>query len=145
MGAWPTGGNFSNKIVFSDEAHFISFRIWEFSSNWTEVITSRKSHCLVRSLVRRCDWTLLLRKQPWNDCHRQFGALSSFDNRPFLTCYWRIRLGEHVVSTRRWHMPYNSGEYGFIARDKSWPHNFSSWWYQLAINHHHHHHAIWHL
>ena len=29
-------------------------------------------------------------------------------------------------------MPHNSIEYGFIARDISWLHTFSSWQYQLA-------------
>ena len=55
----------------------------ESSSNWRESIASRKSYCLVRSLARRCDWTVLLRKRWWYDCQRQFGALWSFDNQYF--------------------------------------------------------------
>ena len=35
-----------------------------------------------------------------------------------------------MVSTRRCHMTHYSSEYGFIARDTSWPRNFSSWRYQ---------------
>ena len=37
-----------------------------------------------------------------------------------------------MVSIRWCHMPYNSSEYGFVARDNSLPLNFSSWRYQLA-------------
>ena len=72
-------GNFWNKIFFSDEAHFTlvwyvdeqNCRIW--GSENPQVIEERplhpeKGHCLVRSLVRRCDWTLLLPKRRWNDC-----------------------------------------------------------------------------
>ena len=82
--------NFSNK--FSDEAHFTlcgyvnkqNCRIWE----------SRKSYCLVHSLIRRSDWTLFLRKRQWNDCHHQSGALWSRDNRLFClllkNTIWRI-------------------------------------------------------
>ena len=92
---------------------------WESSSNLREAITSRKSHCLLRFLVRRCDWTLLLRKRRCNDSHRQFGALWSYDSRLVFACYWRIQ-------------PHNSSEYGFIARDISRPRNFSQWRYQLA-------------
>ena len=29
----------------------------------------------MRSLVRRYDWTLLLRKRQWNDCQSQFGHM----------------------------------------------------------------------
>ena len=135
-------GNFSNKIFFNDGVHFTlggyvnkqncryCLGFWESLSNWRESITSRKNHCLAHSLVRRCDWILLLRKRRWNDGHRQFGALwSDFS---FFVCYWRIRLGEYVFSTRLCHMPHNSSEYGFIVRDISWPLNFSSWRYQLA-------------
>ena len=35
----------------------------------------------------------------------------------FFACYWRIRLEEYVVSTRRCHVPHNLSAYGFIARD----------------------------
>ena len=79
------------------------------------------------------DWTLLLRKRRWSDCHHQFGVLWSYDNRLLFACYWRIQLGEYVVSTRQCHMPLNSSEYGFIARDISWLPNLSSWRYQMAI------------
>ena len=58
--------------------------------------------------------------------------LWSYDNRLFFACYWRIRLWEYVASTGRCHMPHNSSGYGFIARDISWPCNFSSWRCQLA-------------
>ena len=90
------------------------------------------SHCLVRSLVWRCDWTLLLRKRRWNDCHRPFGALGTNGNRLFFAWYRRIWLGKYVISTRRCHMPQNSSEYGVIARESSCSCNFSSWRYQLA-------------
>ena len=87
--------NYSNKIFFSDEEHFTlggdvnkkNCRIWRSESpqeNSREAITSRKSVCLLSSLVRSCDWTLLLRKRRWNDCHRQFDALWPYDNRLFL-------------------------------------------------------------
>ena len=75
----------------------------------------------MRSLVRRRDSTLLLRKRQWNDCHRQFGVLWSYDNRLFLPAI----VVEYVVSTTQCHMPHNLRDYGFIARDISWPRNFS--------------------
>ena len=56
-----------------------------FSSNSREAFTSRKSNRLVCSLVRRYDWTLLLRKRWCIDCHSQFEALWSYDNRHFLS------------------------------------------------------------
>ena len=37
-----------------------------------------------------------------------------------------------MVSIRRCYMPHNSNEDVFIARNISWPRNFSSWRYQLA-------------
>ena len=37
-------------------------RFWESSSNWRETTTSRKSHCLVRSLLRSRDWLKYRRK-----------------------------------------------------------------------------------
>ena len=138
-------GNVSNKIFYSDEAHFTLggyvkkqncliwvLGIWSSSSNWREAITYRKSHCLVRSLIRRCDWTLLLSKRRWNDYHHQFGSLLPYDNRLLIAYFWRIQLGEYVVLTRRCHMLHNSSKYGFIARDISWKRKFSSWRYRLA-------------
>ena len=85
--------------------------IWD--SEHPQVIEERPLHqekgpCLVRSLNRSCDWTLLLRKQQWNNCHHQFGALWSYHKRLFFACYWRILLGEYVVSTRQCHMLHNS-------------------------------------
>ena len=65
-------------------------------------------------------------------CHLQFGALWSYDHRLFFAWYWRIRLGECLVSTRRCHMPHNWSEYWLIATDISWLRNFSSWRYQLV-------------
>ena len=63
-------GNFSNKIFFSDEEHFTldgyvnkqNYRIWDSENHEVieETFAARKSQCLVRSLVRMCDWTLLL-------------------------------------------------------------------------------------
>ena len=38
----------------------------------------------MRFLVRRYDWTLLLQKRQWNDGHRQFKALWSYDYQLFL-------------------------------------------------------------
>ena len=88
---------FFEKIFFSDEAHFILgvsyLDFWEYSSNWRDAITSRNSHCLVRSLGRRCDWTLFLRKRRWDDCHRQFVALWSYDNWLFLPANEEYNLG----------------------------------------------------
>ena len=52
-------------------------------------ITSRKTHCLMRSLVRRCDWTN-------SEC---YGHMIT----NFFACYWKIRRGKYVVSTRRCH------------------------------------------
>ena len=68
------GGNFSNKIFFSGKACFTlggyvnkqNRCIWR--SENPQIIEERplhperkKSHCLVRFLVRKCNWTLLLR------------------------------------------------------------------------------------
>ena len=83
-------GNFSNKIFFSDEAHFAlvgyvnkqNCRIW--GSENPQIIEERPLHkkksLLVCSLVRRCDSNLLIRNRRWNDCHRQFGELWSYVN-----------------------------------------------------------------
>ena len=79
-------------------------------------------------MVQRCDWTLLLRKWRWNDCHRQ----SEHYSHTLTDFFSLLRLGEYIVSTRRCHMPHNSSEYGFIAIDTSWSCNFLSWRYQLA-------------
>ena len=37
-------------------------------------------------------------------------------------------------NTRGCHMPHNSSEYGFIARDISWPRNFSSYRYNWPLD-----------
>ena len=68
---------------FSSAMKHVSYSVgfWESVSNWREAITSTKIHCLMRSLVQISDWTLLLRKQPWNDSHREFVSLWSYDNR----------------------------------------------------------------
>ena len=76
-------GNLSNKIFLRWSTFHIS---WVFRFRFRA------------SLVRISDWTLLLRKRRWNDCHYQFGDLWSHYNRLFFACYWRIRLGEYVVS-----------------------------------------------
>ena len=66
----------STSVKISCETNFFSFQLkvwhwrkwlWESSSNWSETIKCRKSHCLVRSLLRRCDWTFLLRKRRRNE------------------------------------------------------------------------------
>ena len=62
----------------------------------------------------------LINPLPWDDIH-----LFSQNNKTWLA-WW------HVVPTRRYHMPHNSSEYGFIARYIFWPRNISSWLYQLA-------------
>ena len=51
------------------------------------VLKFRKSYCLVRSFVRRCDLTLPLRNRRWNDFYRQFEALLSYDNPLVFVCY----------------------------------------------------------
>ena len=86
-------GNFSNKIFFSDEAHFtldgcVNKQMCRvFDSDNSQVIEKRPLHpekvSLLLFLVRRFDWTLLFRKRRWNDCRRQFGALWSYNNRLF--------------------------------------------------------------
>ena len=70
---------------------------------------------------------VFLRKLRWNDSHRQFKALWSYDKRLFLPAIEEYDLD--VVSTRRCHMSHNSREYGFIATDISWPCSFLSWRY----------------
>lgn len=81
----------SKELGFS---YGILYRIWKS----LEVITHNKNFfCLLPSLVRRCDWTLLFWNQ-WRDCQCQFGAFWSYDNRLEQNVLW-------------WHhMPHNTSE-----------------------------------
>ena len=86
--------NFSNKIFFSDEAHFAlggyvneqNCRIW--GSENPQVIEESPSHpekSLFGALFGLNAY--LLRYFFENDCHRQFEALWSYDNRLFFACF----------------------------------------------------------
>ena len=123
-----------NKIVIGQ------LESWKSSSNWTEHIIYGKIHRLVRSLVRSCDWTLLLRKRRLNDCHRQFGALWLYDNRLPFAGYWRIRFGEYVVSIKRCHMPNNSSKMDLFKA--TFPGRMNNT--VVSISTGHQNHAIWH-
>ena len=143
MGAWTTrGGNFSNKIFMSDKAHFLlggyvnrqNFRI--LCSEKIHAIEERPLH--TEKVTVWCALWCESAIGPYffeNDD----GTIVTVNSESYchmityiFVCYWRMRLGEYVVSTRRCHVPRNLSEYDFIAGDISWPGNFSLWQYQLA-------------
>ena len=81
---------FSNKIFFSDQAHFPfggyvnkrNCRIWGFEN--PQVIEERPLHAekvTVWCTLWSGDVIYLLRKRRYNGCHHQFEALWSYDNR----------------------------------------------------------------
>ena len=81
-------GNFSNKIFFSDVAHFTlggyvnkqNCRIWDFKN--LQVIEERPLH-REKVLLSTLNGPKVLRKRRWNDCPLRIGALWSYDNRYF--------------------------------------------------------------
>ena len=83
--------NILHSVSMLIKKKIVVFLFWESSSNSRETITSTKNHCLVLSLVRRCDWISLLRKRRWNSCQRQFGQMiTNFFCLLLTNMTWRI-------------------------------------------------------
>ena len=82
---------------------------WESSSNWREAITSKKS--LFGALFGAKVWLdLVSMKTTKGQLSPLIRSVMVIREPTFFACYWRIRLGEYAVSTRRCQMPQNSSK-----------------------------------
>ena len=67
----------------------------------------KMSHCLVRILVQRNNWTIFLRKWARRDRYSQWRSLSGHVKRIFVHKNWRGGYWQHLVSTGRRYVPHS--------------------------------------
>ena len=68
--------------------------------NW-KADASKTSHCLVRILVQRHNWAIVLQKWARRDRYSQWWSLSSHVERFFVHKNWTVEYWQHLVSTGR--------------------------------------------
>ena len=112
MGTWTTGGGWQlfEQNFLQTKVSFLGF--WKSSRVLRGAITSRKSYCSVRFAL-------------WSEAVIR-PYFCETDDETTLTvnseCY-----GHMITDFENSTVPH-----GFMARDISFPRNFSSWWHQLA-------------
>ena len=67
----------------------------------------KTSHCLVRILIQRHNWTIFLRKWARIDPYSQWRSLSGHVERIFVHKNWRGGYWQHLLSTWRCYLPHS--------------------------------------
>ena len=124
MGAWTTEGrrqlfeqNFLQRWSTLNTM-WVGLGPWEISIIW-RILKYIQTKSLFGALFRPKVWldltsskTTIERLSPSTQ-----SVMVIWQSTVFFACYWRIRLGEYVVTKMWCHVPHNSNECGFIARD----------------------------
>ena len=98
---WSSLGSWRRRkqAKFSHLGHRIPARIhWKANAPKT-------SHCLMRILVRKHNWTTFLRKWERRGHYSQLRSLSGHVDPSFVHKNWRGEYWQHLVSTERRYMP----------------------------------------